>query len=215
MKVSLDDSQTKLLDEFSMVFGLLRAKYEELKQSPYEPRYEKLMRREAEYVKFVLDPSDPSSETMDLAIKLIDVQDSDRVSLQQVSKSIFQGTFRRQLLAKEYVYAIRQMAKWQTLSNDVETLYKRMFEFYSLCPEIRNGFKTVGEREAEVNSHIAHVGELLAQARNFYEKSGNYILGEAALYRSAVKAQVEALDGLLASSSKQLDVFQKLREVGA
>ena len=215
MNLLLHPEDEVLLKGLQLAFSLLKERYDVLSRVSYEPRYARLYMNEREYENYVLDPSDPSSETMDLRITLVDLQEPDRLQLQLVSQSVFRGTFRRQLLSREYVFAIRSVAKWQTLANDVEALYKRMFEFYSLCSEIKNGFKTVGEREAAINSQMPEVSDLLAKVHSYYEKNGNYILGEATLYRSAVKSKIESLDGLLASVSKQLDIFEKLKDVGA
>lgn len=199
--------------EFDSAYQLLAKQYEELMKYPYEPRYEQLLKPESAYAQFDLSGGSSVPEVKDLEIRPLDFTHPDTTTLQQLNHNVFAASFRRHLLAREFSYANRMLSLWRSLAKDVEALYNNAFEFYFRQEEIR-ALKNADERRAAVHAKMKHVLALKVLVEKYYDKEGNYIVGEAVAYRNAVQAQVEDFDAQLASDNKHLDVFQKMRELG-
>jgi len=205
--------EENIVDEFDSAYKLLSKEYEELMKFPYEPRYDQLMKSEAAYAQFDLSGGSSSPEVQDLEIRPIDFTHPDTTTLAALNHNVFAASFRRHLLAREFSYANRMLSRWRSLAKDVEALYENAYEFYYRQEDIRS-LKNAEERKAAVHSKMKHVLGLKVLVEKFYDKEGNYIVGEAVAYRASVQAQIEDFDAQLASDNKHLDVFQKMRELG-
>ena len=205
--------QIATLAEFDQVYAMLKNAFDQLVSVSYENRYQSLWRPESGYEGFKLDPNDPTSETLDLNLLNIIFDFPLPTVLQTMNKNLFRATYRKNLLTNEYAYASSQLGAWQTLSVDVESFFEKQKSFYLTIAEIKV-LKTIGDREAEIFQHIPETLELRDNVRHYYSKDGNFILGEAYLYRSAIQQKLNTYDTILASLSKHIDIFQKMKDAG-
>ena len=217
--IDLDPDDLALIEEFEKVFGLLKAKSEELLSASYDKRYEALMKRESDYVKFPVAPG----ETVDLSIPeeehsttypeaSSDPEVPDALFIQAIRQTQHRATIRRRMMSREHVWAIRQMSRWQKFGSDVEAFYKRYFELWLRQKEIKT-LRTIDERRAEIHQRIPHVVDLQNLAASFYSKDGNYVSGEAYNYRIAVKDRLEDLAATLRSAENLFDIHERMREM--
>ena len=205
--------QLATLAEFDAVYAMLKRAFDKLKEFDYATRYQSLWRSEAAYAGVVLDPTDPTSESLDLNLINLIFDAPLPMVLQDMNRNLFRATYRKNLLTNEYTYATDQLGQWQSLSVDVESFFEKIKNFYLTIAEIKV-LKTIGDREAEIFQHIPEVLELRDQVRHYYSKDGNFLLGEAYLYRNAIQKKLEVYDTILASLSKHIDIFQKMKDAG-
>lgn len=213
MELRLGPDQQITLNGFNSLKSLYTSKYEELKKFNYAEKYSSLYRQEKDWDNYPLDYFDPTSEKIDLSLVPIIFDDPAPIALQVMNKNLFRATFRKTLLSDEYVYANQVLADWQSLSVDVETFYEKIRDFYLTIPEIKI-LKTIGDREAEVHQHIQDVLELRYNVRHYYSKDGNFMMGEAYLYRNAIQNKLDNYQTILESLTKHIDIFQKMKDMG-
>ena len=201
------------MEDFNEAVVLLKKRCEELLVVDYERRYDALMKTDYEYKAFNLsgDPTHP--EPIDLEIRPVDFENPDTAMLQAVNHNIFAARFRRHLLVREYVFATKMLSKWRSLATDVQSLYDNAYEHNFRQQEVRS-LKNAEERKAEVHARIPEIVALKSTVEKFYDKDGNYVMGEAVAYKNAVQSVIEDLDAQLISDNKQLDVFQKMKDMG-
>jgi hypothetical protein len=153
------------------------------------------------------------NEVQDLSIHMAQFDHPETQSLQAINRALLNISLRRDMISKEHVRAIRNLAQWQSMANDIEAFYQRAFDYLLTFEEIK-GLKTIGDKAAEINQHIPHIQDLKNDINRYYRKDGNIVYGEAYNYRIAVKEVLEDLDLKKETTARQCDIFQKMREAG-
>lgn len=200
--------------EFDEAYNTLRTQADELvKVTTYEARYDLFEKAERDYSQFNLSGSPTLPEIIDLEIRPVQFDYPDTAMLAATNHNIFAARFRRHLLTREFIIATRWLSKWRSLWKDTQTLYGMAFEVLLKDPEV-SSLKNADSRRAEIHSRIQAILTLKAFVEKFYDKEGNYVVGESVAYRNAVQAAIENLDSQLISDNKQLDVFQKMKDMG-
>lgn len=203
--------KTEELERIEEAYQTLSKRYEDLLRFNYEKRYEALLRTEVDYANYVVDKA--MGEVQDLSITMAKFDHPESQSLQSINKALLNISLRRDMISKEYIRSIQNLANWQSLSNDIEAFYQRAFDYLLTFEEIK-GLKTIGDKSAEIHQHIPHILDLKNDINRYYRKDGNIVYGEAYNYRIAVKEVLEDLDMKKETTAKQCEIFAKMREAG-
>jgi hypothetical protein len=203
--------QTEEMKNIEAAFQALAGRFEELLQFNYELRYQALLRTEVDYENYVVDKG--LNEVQDLSIHMAQFDHPATQSLQSINRALLNISLRRDMISKEHIRAIQNLANWQSLSNDIEAFYQRAFDYLLTFEEIK-GLKTIGDKSAEIHQHIPHILDLKNDINRYYRKDGNIVYGEAYNYRIAVKEVLEDLDMKKETTARQCDIFQKMKEAG-
>jgi hypothetical protein len=203
--------KTEEMDRIEEAYLALSKRYEDLLRFNYEGRYAALLRTEAEYANYVVDKA--MGDVQDLSITMAQFDHPESQSLQSINRALLNISLRRDMISKEYIRSIQNLANWQSLSNDIEAFYQRAFDYLLTFEEIK-GLKTIGDKSAEIHQHIPHILDLKNAINRYYRKDGNIVYGEAYNYRIAVKEVLEDLDMKKETTAKQCEIFAKMREAG-